>query len=153
MLASPNSLHDVTEAQPRQLYNLRTGTGIESGSIISVTTHDPGSYPLPDRDPLRLQCNLIIVLRMAGRAGHDILKTYDSDSEVSSITTAVISQRNSSAHSADQVHSDGVIPTSASSRKIPGPFSPKLLRPNEPQEFNIFSLKIKEFQRSHARNY
>lgn len=95
LLTNPNSLNDVTEEDLILPCNLRTGTRLESGSIISVTTHDPENYPLPDRDLLRLQCNLIMVLRMAGRAGGDILETYDSDSEVSSISTAIISRRNS----------------------------------------------------------
>ncbi len=129
LLTDPISLHDVTEAPPILPYNLRTGTRIESGSIISVTTHDPENYPLPDRDLLRLQCNLIMVLRMACRAGGDILETYDSDSEseVPSIATAVISRRNSSAHSSTQVHSDRVPPTSVPSQKISSPLFPKLL--------------------------
>lgn len=127
LLTNPNSLHDVTEAQSILPYNLRTGTRIGNGSIISVTTHDPENYPLPDRDLLRLRCNLIMVLRMAGRAGGDILETYDSYSEVPSIATAVISRRNSSAHSSTQVHSNRVPPTSVASRKISRPLFPKLL--------------------------
>lgn len=127
LLTNPISLHDVTEAQPILPYNLRTGTRIESGRIISVTTQDPEKYPLPDRDLLRLQCNLIMVLRMAGRAGGDTLETYDSGLELPSIATAGSSRRNSSAHSSTQVHSDRVPPTSVPSRKISSPLFPKLL--------------------------
>lgn len=39
------------------LFNCRTGTKIDDSCIISVTTRDPISYPLPDRDLLRLQFN------------------------------------------------------------------------------------------------
>ena len=127
LLTNPNSLDDVTEGLPILPYNLRTGTRLESGSIISVTTNDPEYYPLPDRDLLRLQCNLIMVLRMAGRAGGDILETYDSDSEVPSIASAIIYRRNSSAHSSTQIHPDRVTPTSAPSRKISNSLAPKLL--------------------------
>lgn len=81
------------------LFNCRTGTKIDDSCIISVTTRDPISYPLPDRDLLRLQCNLIMVMRMAGRAGHDTLETYDSDSEVPSIATGNVSRGNSSTFS------------------------------------------------------
>ncbi|MCJ1346527.1 hypothetical protein MMC31_004744, partial [Peltigera leucophlebia] len=127
LLTNPNSLDDVTEGQPKLPFNLGTGTRLESESIISATTHDPEIYPLPDRDLLRLQCNLIMVLRMAGRAGGDILETYDSDSEISSIATTISSQRNSSAYSSTQIHSDRVAPTSEPSRKISNSLFPKLL--------------------------
>ena len=98
LLTNANSLDDVTEAQPKLPFNSGTGTRIDNGCLISVTTKNPTIYPLPDGDLLRLQCNLIKVMRMAGRAGGDILKTYDSDSEIRSIATADIIQRNSSAH-------------------------------------------------------
>ena len=127
LLTNPNSLNDVTEEDLILPYNLRTGARLESGSIISVTTHDPENYPLPGRDLLRLQCNLIMVLRMASRAGGDILETYDSDSEVSSISTAIISRRNSSAHSSNQIHSDQVTPTPVPSQKISNSLLPKFL--------------------------
>ena len=97
------------------------------GASFQSQLHDSENYPLPDRDLLRLQCNLIMVLRMAGRAGGDILETYDSDSEVSSMDTAIISQMNSSAHSSTQIHSDRVTPKSLPSRKIPSSLFPKLL--------------------------
>ena len=76
LLTDPNSLDVVTEEEP--IFN-RTGARLGSGSIISFTTHDPENFPLPDRNLLSLQCLLIMVLRMAGRAGGDILETYDSD--------------------------------------------------------------------------
>ena len=126
LLTDPNSLDVVTEEEP--IFN-RTGARLGSGSIISVTTHDPENFPLPDRDLLSLQCLLIMVLRMAGRAGGDILETYDSDSEVlSSIATPVISRRNSSAHLSIQIDSDRVTPTtSVPLRKISSSPFAKLL--------------------------
>lgn len=119
MLTNPNSLDGLMEGHPKLPYTLGAGTRLESGSIISVTTHDPENYLLPDRDVLHLQCNLIMVLRMAGRAVGDILETYDSDSEVSSMANAIISRRNSSVHLSTRIHSDRVTPTSVPSRKIP----------------------------------
>ncbi|MCJ1347323.1 hypothetical protein MMC31_005546 [Peltigera leucophlebia] len=138
LLTNPNSLDDVTVGQRTLPYNLRTGTRLESGSIISITTHDPENYPLPDRDLLRLQCNLIMVLRMAGRTGGDILEGYDSDSEVSSIATAIPSRRNSSAHSSTQIHSDRVTPKPF--RKISNSLFPKLLHFKDRMD-EIFKLK------------
>lgn len=42
-----NSLHDVTEAKFKLPFNLSTGTRIDDGSIIPVTTNNPINYPLP----------------------------------------------------------------------------------------------------------
>lgn len=126
LLTNPNGLLDVMEVEPEMLFNCRTRTRIDDGCIISVTTRDPISYPLPDRDLLRLQCNLIMVMRMAGRAGGDTLETYDSDSELPSIATADGSRRDSSPDLSTKVNLDQVIPASEPSRKISNPFRPKM---------------------------
>ena len=126
LLTDPKSL-DETEAKLTLPRNHITGTKVDSGSIISVTTEDPLQYPLPDRDLLRLQCNLIRVMRMAGRAGGDLLETYDSDSEVPSIAATDICQRQSSAHSSTLVVSDRATPATEPSQKISGPLIPKMI--------------------------
>lgn len=53
------------------------------GHIVTFTNNDPINAPVPHRDLLVLQCLLIPVLRMAGRAGEDMLETFDSDDEIS----------------------------------------------------------------------
>lgn len=133
LLTNPNSLLDVLEAEPEMLFNCRTGTRIDDGCMISVTTRDPISYPLPDRDLLRLQCNLIMVMRMAGRAGSDTLESYDSDSEVPSIATADVSRRNSSTDLSTQISSDRVSALA--------------------EDFKPFSVQNGAFKRSHMRSY
>lgn len=127
LLTNPNYLHDVTEAQPKLPFNLSTGTRFDDGYITSVTTNNPTSYTLPEWDLLRLRCNLIMVMRMAGRAGDDTLGLYDSDSEVSLIAIADISRRNSSAHSSTQVDLGPVALASEPSWKISVPFFPSLV--------------------------
>lgn len=47
-----------------------------------VTTVDPIRTPLPSLELLNLQCHLSRVLRMAGRAGGDMLETIESDSDI-----------------------------------------------------------------------
>lgn len=58
------------------------------GHIITFRTSDPVNAPLPSRDLLMLQCLLISVLRMAGRGGQDMLETFDSDDDTSSIAAS-----------------------------------------------------------------
>lgn len=80
---------------------------IKDGHIVTIRTSDPSKAPLPDPGLLMLQSFLIRVLRMAGRAGNDMLETFDTDDEVSSIaasesgpsgwdTTATTTHQNSS---------------------------------------------------------
>lgn len=52
------------------------------GHIIKVNA------PLPHRDLLMMQCLLICVLRMAGREGQDMLKTFNSDDDISSLAAS-----------------------------------------------------------------
>ncbi len=68
------------------LYDIETDLRIQNGQIITLRTTDPMRIPLPSPDLLLLQCHLIRVLRMAGRAGNDMLEAFDSDHEVSSVT-------------------------------------------------------------------
>ncbi|KAI9858312.1 MAG: hypothetical protein M1813_007587 [Trichoglossum hirsutum] len=58
-------------------------TFVEDGHTITFRTNDPVNAPLPDRDLLMLQGFLIRVLRLAGRAGDDMLGTVESDDGVS----------------------------------------------------------------------
>jgi hypothetical protein len=58
-------------------------TFVENGHTITFRTNDPVNAPLPDRDLLMLQGFLIRVLRLAGRAGDDMLGTVESDDGVS----------------------------------------------------------------------
>lgn len=53
------------------------------GYIVTFITNDLSNALIPHRYLLTLQCLLIRVLRMAGRAGEDMLETFDSGDEVS----------------------------------------------------------------------
>ena len=50
---------------------------------MTFRSSDPVNVPLPYRDLLMPQSFLIRLLRMAGRAGKDMLETFDTDDEVS----------------------------------------------------------------------
>lgn len=61
---------------------------IMDGQIITFKTSDPVNAPLPHRDLLMLQCLLTRVLRMAGRGGQDMLETFDSEDDISSLAAS-----------------------------------------------------------------
>ena len=71
-----------------RLVNLETLLPIIDGHIVTFTTNDPINAPVPHRDLLMMQSFFIRVLRMAGRAGEDMLETFDSDDEVSLLTAS-----------------------------------------------------------------
>lgn len=56
-----------------------------NGHIITFKKSDPVNAPLPHRDLLMLQSLLIRVLHMAGRGGQDMLETFDSEDDISSL--------------------------------------------------------------------
>ncbi len=60
-----------------KLYDQETDVSIKDGHIITFTTNYPATAPLPHPGLLMLQYFLIRVLRMAGRAGQDMLETFD----------------------------------------------------------------------------
>lgn len=62
------------------------------GHIITFKTSDPVKAPLPHRDLMMLQCLLIRVLRIAGRGGQDMLQTFNSDDDISSLTSVSLEQ-------------------------------------------------------------
>ncbi len=76
-----------------RLVNLETLLPIMDGHIVTFTTNDPINAPLPHRDLLMLQCFFIRVLRMAGRAGEDMLETFDSDDELTTSSAGSIEQQ------------------------------------------------------------
>lgn len=53
-----------------------------NGHIITFKKSDPVNTPLPHRDLLMVQS---FVLRMAGRGGQDMLETFDSEDDISSL--------------------------------------------------------------------
>lgn len=63
------------------------------GHIVTFTTNDPINAPLPHWDLFMLQCFFIRVLRMALRAGEDMLETFDSDDELSTSSVGSIEQQ------------------------------------------------------------
>ena len=63
---------------------------IMDGHIVTFRSSDLVNASLPHRDLLMLQCFLIRVLRMAGRAGEDMLETFDTDDEVSLLATSSV---------------------------------------------------------------
>lgn len=71
-----------------RLIDCVTMSPIMDGHIITFKTSDPVNSPLPNRDLLMLHCLLIRVLRMAGRGGQDMLETFDSDDDISSIAAS-----------------------------------------------------------------
>ena len=82
----PSSLE--APPKPKHLMNVDTGELIHDGYIVTLRTLDPIKTPLPSLELLNLQCHLVRVLRMAGRAGGDMLETIDSDSDVSSVAAS-----------------------------------------------------------------
>ena len=80
---------ELTPIEPVDMcLDVETVTRIVDGHIFTFKTSDPDKLPLPDRDLLMLQSFLIRVLRMAGRAGEDMLETFDTDDEVSSVAAS-----------------------------------------------------------------
>lgn len=84
--SSPSSLE--APSNPKRLLNMETGEFIHDGHITTLRTVDPIKTPLPSLKLLNLQCHLVQVLRLAGRAGGDMLETIDSDSDVSSVAAS-----------------------------------------------------------------
>ncbi|KAH0556327.1 hypothetical protein GP486_005746, partial [Trichoglossum hirsutum] len=66
---------------------------VKDGHLITFRTDNPDSRPLPSMELLWLQCTLVRVLRMAGRAGWDALEMNYSDTDVDSVR--VVSPGNS----------------------------------------------------------
>ncbi|MCJ1344561.1 hypothetical protein MMC31_002764 [Peltigera leucophlebia] len=81
----PGTIELIPLDEGELIFDHHTRSELTDGHIVTITTHDPVIAPLPSRDLLMLQYFLIRVLRMAGRAGADMLETFDSDDEVSSI--------------------------------------------------------------------
>lgn len=77
-----------TPPKPKFLMNEDTGELIQDGHIVTLRTVDPIKTPLPSLELLNLQCHLVRVLRMAGRAGGDMLETIESDFDISSVTAS-----------------------------------------------------------------
>lgn len=77
-----------TSPKPKFLMNENTGEAIQDGHNFTLRTVDPMKTPLPSLDLLNLQCHLVRVLRMAGRAGGDMLETIESDIDLSSVATS-----------------------------------------------------------------
>ena len=73
----------ITLPTNTHLVNLETLSPIMDGHIVTFRSSDLVNAPVPDRDLLMLQCFLIRVLRMAGRAVEDMLETFGTDDEVS----------------------------------------------------------------------
>ncbi len=84
----PLSLESTPIKPTEMCVDFETVTRIVDGHIVTFKTSDPEKLPLPDRDLLMLQSFLIRTLRMAGRAGEDMLETFDTDDEVSSVAAA-----------------------------------------------------------------
>ena len=82
----PSSLE--APPKPKHLMNVDIGELIHNGYIVTLRTLDPIKKPLPSLELLNLQCHLVRVLRMAGRAGGDMLETIDSDFDVSSVAAS-----------------------------------------------------------------
>lgn len=55
--------------KPKYLMNVETGELIHDGYIVTLKTVNPIKAPLTSLELLNLQCHLVRVLRMAGRAG------------------------------------------------------------------------------------
>ncbi|KAI9773069.1 MAG: hypothetical protein M1840_008189 [Geoglossum simile] len=66
---------------------------VEDGRIISFSTNDPITSPLPSRQLLYLQATLTRVLRMAGRAGWDVRWMNESERDVDSVVNEGESER------------------------------------------------------------
>ena len=101
--ADPTSIELIPLTIGTRLFNVETALPIMDGHIVTFTTNDPINAPVPHRDLLMLQCFLIRVLRMAGRAGEDMLETFDSDDEVSSLAASnPVSTEEQTAHELTQ---------------------------------------------------
>ncbi|KAI9763708.1 MAG: hypothetical protein M1840_009181 [Geoglossum simile] len=67
------------------LFSYSLGRLVQDGDIVTFRTNDPVRRPLPNRELLWLQYSMILVLRMAGRAGWDMWEMNDSGSDVDSV--------------------------------------------------------------------
>lgn len=85
-----DTLPSSLESPPKLklLMNEDTGELIHDGYIVTLRTVDPVKTPLPSLELLNLQCHLVRVLRMAVRAGGDMLETIESDFDISSVATS-----------------------------------------------------------------
>ena len=81
--ADPTSIELITLPTNTHLVNLETFPLIMDSHIVTFTSSDPVNAPVSHLDLLMLQCFLIRVLRMAGRAVEDMLETFGTDDEVS----------------------------------------------------------------------
>lgn len=84
------SSFQINYANVEPLFNNVARTVIEDGHEVTFSTSDPITKPLPSRYLLELQSFLIRILRLAGRAGNDMLETFDSDRDVSSLAESHI---------------------------------------------------------------
>lgn len=82
---------EIVSQEESALFDRITKTEINDGHEVIFRTTDPQNAPLPNKDLLMLQSFLIRVLRLAGRAGEDMLETFDSDEEILSINTSAVS--------------------------------------------------------------
>lgn len=83
---SPSSLE--APPNPKRLLNMDAGEFCHDGQIVTLMTVDPIKTPLPSLDLLNLQCHLVRVLRMARRAGGNMLGTIDSDLDASLVAAS-----------------------------------------------------------------
>lgn len=79
--------------------NQDTGELIHDGHIVTLRTVDPIKTPLTSLELLNLQCHLVRVLRMADRAGGDMLETIASDFDISSVASSDQLERDTNASS------------------------------------------------------
>lgn len=61
---------------------------IVDGHIVTFRSNDLLNASLPNRDLFMLQCFVVRVLRMAGRYGEDMLETFGTDDEASSLAAS-----------------------------------------------------------------
>ncbi|OJD12714.1 hypothetical protein ACJ73_09310 [Blastomyces percursus] len=66
-----------------RIYNCETDERISSGQIITLTTEDPETMPLPDLKLLELQWILHRVFALAGAAGYREYEDWDDDDQES----------------------------------------------------------------------
>lgn len=85
LATDPTNIQLIPLTDDTTFFHVRIHLPIMNGNIVTFTTNDPINVPIPHWDLLMLQCYLIRVLRMAGRAGEDMLGIFDTDDEVSSL--------------------------------------------------------------------
>ncbi|MCJ1348738.1 hypothetical protein MMC31_006971, partial [Peltigera leucophlebia] len=81
-----------------RLVDSESSSPIMDGHIITFKTSDPVKAPLPHRDLMMLQCLLIRVLRIASRGGQDMLQIFNSDDDISSLTSITVRETSQSHH-------------------------------------------------------